>query len=119
MRKTRATIATLHELTLDALVEILTKPKNAILKQYEKLFEMEGVVLKFTDAALLAVAKESMKRNSGARGLRAILEAVMLDLMYEIPSQDNVTEVVINEDVIVGNGEPIIVYSKQLEKAKI
>lgn len=112
-------IATLHELTVDALVEILTKPKNAILKQYEKLFEMEGVALKFTDAALLAVAKESMTRNSGARGLRAILEAVMLDLMYEIPSQDNVTEVVINEDVIVGDGEPIIVYSKQLEKAKI
>ena len=112
-------IATLQELTEDALVEILTKPKNAILKQYEKLFEMEGVALKFTDAALLAVAKESMTRNSGARGLRAILEAVMLDLMYEIPSQDNVTEVVINEDVIVGDGEPIIVYSKQVEKANI
>jgi len=112
-------IATLHELTEAALVEILTKPKNAILKQYEKLFEMEGVTLKFTDAALLAVAKESMKRNSGARGLRAILENVMLDLMYEIPSQENVAEVVINEDVIVGDGEPIIVYSKQAEKAKL
>lgn len=111
-------IATLHELDEKALVDILTKPKNAIIKQYAKLFEMEDVVLKLTDGALLAVAREAMKRKSGARGLRAVLENVMLDLMYEIPSQDNVAEVVINEDVIVDGGEPIIVYSKQLEKAK-
>ncbi|MBE9504500.1 MAG: ATP-dependent Clp protease ATP-binding subunit ClpX [Proteobacteria bacterium] len=111
-------IATLHELDEKALVDILTKPKNAIIKQYAKLFEMENVVLKFTDGALTAIAREAMKRKSGARGLRAVLENVMLDLMYEIPSQENVTEVVINEDVIVEGGEPIIVYSKQIEKAK-
>lgn len=109
-------IATLDELNEEALVEILVKPKNAIVKQYEKLFEMENVILKFTDSALSAIAKEAMKRKSGARGLRAILENVMLDLMYDIPSQDNITEVVISEDVIVGEGEPIMVYSKQLDK---
>lgn len=111
-------LATLHELDEKALVDILTKPKNAIIKQYVKLFEMEKVVLKFTDGALVAIAREAMKRKSGARGLRAVLENVMLDLMYEIPSQDNVSEVVINEDVIVDGGEPIIVYSKHVEKAK-
>ena len=111
-------IATLHELDEKALVDILTKPRNAIIKQYEKLFEMEKVALKFTDGALVAIAKEAMKRKSGARGLRAVLENVMLDLMYEIPSQENVSEVVINEDVIVDGGEPIIVYSKHVEKAK-
>lgn len=111
-------IATLHELDEKALVDILTQPKNAIIKQYSKLFEMEGVVLKFTDGALVAIAREAMKRKSGARGLRAVLENVMLDLMYEIPSQDNVAEVVINEDVIVDGGEPIMVYCKQVEKAK-
>ena len=111
-------IATLHELDEEALVDILTKPKNAIIKQYSKLFELEDVTLKFTDSALSAVAREAMKRQSGARGLRAILENVMLDMMYEIPSQDNVIETVINEDVIAGEGEPIIVYSKQKDKLK-
>lgn len=109
-------VATLHELDEKALIDILTKPKNAIIKQYKKLFELENVTLNFTDGAIAAVAREAMKRKSGARGLRAILENVMLDLMYEIPSQENVAEVVINEDVIVGEGEPIIVYSKQAEK---
>ncbi len=109
-------IATLHELDERALVDVLTKPKNAIIKQYKKLFELEGVTINFTDGAVTAVAREAIKRKSGARGLRAILENVMLDLMYEIPSQDNVTEVVINEDVIIGEGEPIIVYSKQAGK---
>ncbi len=108
-------IATLNELSEEALVDILVKPKNAIIKQYAKLFELEDVILKFTDGALSAIAKEAMKRKTGARGLRAILENVMLDLMYDVPSQDNVSEVVINEDVILGGGKPIMVYSKQVD----
>lgn len=112
-------VATLNELSEEALVDILVKPKNAIIKQYAKLFELEDVVLKFTDGALSAIAKEAMKRKIGARGLRAILENVMLDLMYDVPSQDNISEVVINEDVILGGGKPIMVYSKQVEKVQI
>lgn len=112
-------VATLNELSEEALVDILVKPKNAIIKQYAKLFELEDVVLKFTDGALSAIAKEAMKRKTGARGLRAILENVMLDLMYDVPSQDNISEVVINEDVILGGGKPIMVYSKQVEKVQI
>jgi len=112
-------IATLNELSEEALVDILVKPKNAIIKQYAKLFELEDVILKFTDGALSAIAKEAMKRKTGARGLRAILENVMLDLMYDVPSQDNISEVVINEDVILGEGKPIMVYSKQPDKVQI
>ena len=112
-------IATLNELSEEALVDILVKPKNAIIKQYAKLFELEDVILKFTDGALSAIAKEAMKRKTGARGLRAILENVMLDLMYDVPSQDNISEVVINEDVILGDGRPIMVYSKQPEKIQV
>ncbi|MDT8317148.1 MAG: ATP-dependent Clp protease ATP-binding subunit ClpX [bacterium] len=112
-------IATLNELSEEALVDILVKPKNAIIKQYAKLFELEDVILKFTDGALSAIAKEAMKRKTGARGLRAILENVMLDLMYDVPSQDNISEVVINEDVILGEGKPIMVYSKQPDKVQV
>jgi len=110
-------IATLEELTEDALIEILKEPKNALIKQYQKLFELEKVELKFTDGALVAVAKEAMKRKTGARGLRSILENAMLDVMYEIPSQDRVKEVVINEDVILKNANPIIVYECAAETA--
>lgn len=112
-------IATLNELSEEALVDILVKPRNAIIKQFAKLFELEDVILKFTDGALSAIAKEAMKRKTGARGLRAILENVMLDLMYDVPSQDNVSEVVINEDVIIGEGKPIMVYSKQPDKIQL
>src|ERR1700704_3126985 len=92
-------IATLHELNEDALVDILTKPKNSLVKQYQKLFEMDGVKLKFTKGSLQAVAREALSRNSGARGLRAILEHAMLDIMYDIPSRSGgIKEVVINED---------------------
>src|SRR6195256_1168382 len=87
-------IATLHELNEDALVDILTKPKNALVKQYQKLFEMDGVKLKFTKTALSAVAKEALNRNAGARGLRAILEHAMLDIMYDVPSRQGIKEVV-------------------------
>src|ERR1039457_3344314 len=91
-------LATLHELNYEALVDILTKPKNSLVKQFQKLFEMDGVKLKFTKGALAAVAKEALARNSGARGLRAILEHAMLDIMYEIPSRSGIKETVINDD---------------------
>ncbi len=110
-------IATLEELDEAALVEILTKPKNALLKQYQRLFEFEKVKLKFTPGALTAIAKEAVKRKSGARGLRAILETMMLDIMYEIPSQTNVREVVVNEEVCTKKEQPLIVYEKKAESA--
>jgi ATP-dependent Clp protease ATP-binding subunit ClpX len=110
-------VATLHELNEDALIDILTKPKNALVKQFQKLFEMDGVKLKFTKGALSAVAREALKRNSGARGLRAILEAAMLDIMYDIPSRSGIKEVIINEDVITKREQPLIVYQKEAELA--
>jgi ATP-dependent Clp protease ATP-binding subunit ClpX len=106
-------IATLHELTEDALIDILTKPKNSLVKQFQKLFEMDGVKLKFTKGALSAVAKRALERESGARGLRAILEESMLDIMYDVPSKSGIKEVVINEDVITKREAPLIVYQKE------
>jgi ATP-dependent Clp protease ATP-binding subunit ClpX len=103
-------VATLDELDEEALVRILCEPKNALVKQYQKLFDMERVNLKFTDGALVAVAKEALKRKTGARGLRSILENAMLDVMYDIPSQDRVKEVVVNDEVILQGTQPIIVY---------
>ena len=108
-------IAPLHELDEPALIDILTKPKNALVKQYQKLFEMDGVKLKFTKGALQAVAKEALLRQSGARGLRAILEHAMLDIMYEIPSRTGIKEVVVNEDVIMKREAPLVVYTKEAE----
>lgn len=110
-------IATLEELSEDALVKILVEPKNALIRQYQKLFELEGVNLRFTNGALVAVAKEALKRKSGARGLRAILENTLLDLMYEIPSQYNIRECVISEEVILNKEKPIIIYEKEAESA--
>jgi len=110
-------IATLGELNEDALVRILTEPKNALLKQFKKLFEMEGVNLRLTDSALLAIAKEAQKRKSGARGLRAILESCMLDIMYELPSSENVKECVIGEDVVLNKEEPILLYEQTKKQA--
>ena len=106
-------IATLHELNEEALVDILTKPKNALVKQYQKLFEMDGVKLKFAQGALHAVARQALKRNAGARGLRAIMEKSMLDIMYEVPSQSDIREVAVSEEVIVSGEEPLIVYEKE------
>jgi len=103
-------VATLEELDEEALIEILREPKNALIKQYQKLFEMEKVVLRFTDGALEAIARETLKRKTGARGLRSILENAMLDVMYDIPSQDRVKEVVINEDTILQKSRPIVLY---------
>ena len=109
--------ATLNELSLDALVRILTEPKNALVKQYKKLFELEHVTLKFTDSALLAVAEAALERKSGARGLRAILESVMLDIMYEIPSSPEIQECVIGEEVITRGESPLLLYENQVEYA--
>jgi ATP-dependent Clp protease ATP-binding subunit ClpX len=106
-------IAPLHELSEDALVEILTKPKNALIKQYQKLFDMDGVKLKFTRGALYKVAQLAQEHKSGARGLRAILESALLDIMYETPSQPNLSEVIINEDVIEKHAQPMLTYAKE------
>jgi ATP-dependent Clp protease ATP-binding subunit ClpX len=105
-------VATLEELDREALVTILTEPKNALVKQYQKLLELEGVSLRFTDGALQAVAEVALKRKSGARGLRSILEATMLDVMYEIPSRNDISEVAIGEECILHDAEPIIVYDR-------
>ena len=110
-------ITTLGELDETALMDILTRPRNALVKQYQRLFEFERVKLKFMPDALMAVAKEAMKRKSGARGLRAILENVMLDIMYDIPSRTNIKEVVVSEDVILKKQEPVYVYEKKAESA--
>ncbi|MBW1781732.1 MAG: ATP-dependent Clp protease ATP-binding subunit ClpX [Deltaproteobacteria bacterium] len=104
---------TLNELSLDALVRILKEPKNALIKQYKKLFELENVKLRFTDEVLVAIAKDAIKRKSGARGLRAILESIMLDIMYDIPSMPEISECVINEDVITKGESPLLIYEKQ------
>lgn len=103
-------ICSLAQLTEDALIEILTKPKNAIIKQYQKLFEFETVTLKFTDGALRAVVQEAIKRKTGARGLRSILEENMLEIMYEIPSEKSIKEVVITEELILNAAPAVIVY---------
>ncbi|MBW2442510.1 MAG: ATP-dependent Clp protease ATP-binding subunit ClpX [Deltaproteobacteria bacterium] len=110
-------IATLDELNEDALIRILTEPKNALLKQFKQLFEMEGVNLRLTDSALSAIAKEAQKRKSGARGLRAILESCMLDIMYELPSVENVKECVIGEDVVLNKEDPILLYEQTKKQA--
>ncbi len=106
-------IATLEDLKEKVLVDILTKPKNSLIKQYEKLFEFENVKLRFSQDALAAIAREAAKRKSGARGLRAILEEIMLDIMYDLPSYSNVEECLINEEVVLRREKPLLVYGKQ------
>ena len=104
--------ATLEQLDEHALVRILTEPKNSLIRQYEAMFEFEDVKLKFTDEALVAIAQEATKRNVGARGLRIILEELMLDLMYTVPSQSDIQECVIDKDVVLSRTQPIEVYKK-------
>ena len=106
-------VATLEELDEDALVKILVEPKNALTKQYQRLFEMEGVELELRDDALRAVASRAMARKTGARGLRTILENVLLDTMYELPSMANASKVVVDETVVTGETEPYIVYETE------
>ncbi len=110
-------IATLDALTEEALVDILTKPKNALIKQYQKLFEFEDVRLRFSEGSLRAIARQAYRRKSGARGLRSILENVMLDLMYEIPSRDDVEECIINEEVIEQGKKPLLALKQEAESA--
>ncbi|RLA18304.1 MAG: ATP-dependent Clp protease ATP-binding subunit ClpX, partial [Gammaproteobacteria bacterium] len=111
-------IATLEELDEEALVQILKEPKNALVKQYAKLFEMEGCELEFREDALKAVAKKAMERKTGARGLRTIIENVLLDTMYELPSAENVSKVVVDESVIIGGSDPLLVYEDEGGKGK-
>ncbi|EKD41496.1 MAG: hypothetical protein ACD_73C00692G0001 [uncultured bacterium] len=110
-------VATLTELDETALIDILVKPRNALIKQYQRLFDFEKVKLTLTDDALHAVAKQAIKKKSGARGLRSILESIMLDVMYDIPSQDNIEEVVINDDTVDKGSQPLLVYQKKAESA--
>jgi len=109
-------IATMIELTEDDLIQILQEPKNALTKQYQKLFEFEGVTLRFTTGALQAIAAKALKRKSGARGLRSVLEEAMLDIMFELPSEENVTECVINEHVVNNGDYPVILYENKENK---
>jgi ATP-dependent Clp protease ATP-binding subunit ClpX len=106
-------VATLDELDEDALIQILTEPKNALTKQYGRLFDMEGSELEFRDDALRAIARKAMERKTGARGLRSIIENVLLDTMFDLPSLDNVSKVVIDESVIAGENSPILIYEDQ------
>jgi ATP-dependent Clp protease ATP-binding subunit ClpX len=110
-------MACLDDLDEAALVAILREPKNALIKQYQKLFEFEKVKLRFTDGALSAIARDALKRKTGARGLRSILESIMLEIMYELPSQTNISECIINEEVIQNKQKPIVLYAKKAETA--
>ena len=111
-------IATLGELNAAALIRILKEPKNALIKQFKKLMEIEGVNLRLTDSALTAIAEEAMKRKSGARGLRAIMEKCMIDVMYDIPSMENVKECVIGEDTVLNQEDPILLFEQPQKKAQ-
>ena len=108
-----SSVATLQELTVDAMVQVMTEPKNALVKQYKKLFEFENVKLKFTDAAVKAIAQKATERKTGARGLRAVLEETMLEIMFDLPSQKDVEEVVINEEVVLKDEKPMLVYENK------
>ena len=110
-------LASLDDLDEKALIEILTVPKNSLIKQYKKIYSLEDVKLSFTKDALKSIATKAILRKTGARGLRSILEEILLESMYEIPSEDNINEVVINRDVVTGKGKPIVAYSKK--KAEI
>jgi ATP-dependent Clp protease ATP-binding subunit ClpX len=105
-------LATLEELDDQSLMRILREPKNALVRQYQKLFELENVHLRFTEGALTAIAGEALARKTGARGLRAIMENIMLEIMYDIPSQPDIKEVLISEDVVLRNAQPIVMYQK-------
>jgi ATP-dependent Clp protease ATP-binding subunit ClpX len=108
-------IATLEDLDEDSLVEILTRPRNALVKQYQRLFDMENVRLELTEDALRGIAKKAITRKTGARGLRSIMEAILLDPMYELPGLEAVEEIVINREVVEGNAEPLYIYSDRRE----
>ncbi|HIC81851.1 MAG TPA: ATP-dependent Clp protease ATP-binding subunit ClpX, partial [Kiloniellaceae bacterium] len=108
-------VATLEDLDEDALIEILTQPKNALVKQYERLFEMEDVRVDFTEDALRAIAAKAIARKTGARGLRSIMESILLDPMYDLPSLEGVEEIVINREVVDGRAKPLYIYTDRRE----
>jgi len=109
-------VTVLDELDEKALVRILSEPKNSIVRQYAKFFDMEGVELEFTSGALDAVAKTAISKGLGARGLRSVMESVMLDLMYEIPERENISKCLIDEECIIGKGSPVFVFGKNDEE---
>ena len=109
-------IATLESLDKDSLIDILTKPKNSLIKQYQKLFKMENVELKFTDEALYTIAEMAMERETGARGLRAIIEEFITELMYELPNISNIKDIVITKDVVLKKINPLVLL-KEKEKS--
>jgi ATP-dependent Clp protease ATP-binding subunit ClpX len=106
-------IATLTDLDEEALVKILTEPKNALVKQYQRLFEIEGTKLTFTDEALRAIAKRAIERKTGARGLRSIMEDILLDTMFDLPGLTSVTEVVVNEEAVSPGGKPLMIHAEE------
>jgi len=112
-------IATLTDLDEAALVTILTEPKNALVKQYQRLFEIEGVQLTFTSDALVAIAKRANKRKTGARGLRSIMEDILLDTMFELPGLDGVQEVVVNEEAVNAGAKPLLVHADVKKKGPL
>ncbi len=109
-------VATMEELLEEDLIRILKEPKNALIKQYQKLFELEGITLSFTEGSLVAIAKKALKRKSGARGLRSVMEEAMLDVMYELPSDEHATECVVNEQVITDGEYPVVLYENSEHK---
>ncbi|MEX0922343.1 MAG: ATP-dependent Clp protease ATP-binding subunit ClpX, partial [Rhodovibrionaceae bacterium] len=109
-------VATLEDLDEPALIDILTKPKNALVKQYQRLFEMEDVTLEFTEDAYKAIAEKAILRKTGARGLRSIMESILLDPMYELPGLEGVEEMVINREVVEGRGKPLYIYADRREE---
>ena len=112
-------IATLTDLDEDALVTILTEPKNALVKQYQRLFEIEAVKLTFTADALTAIAKRAIKRKTGARGLRSIMEDILLDTMFELPGMEGVQEVVVKDEAVNAGAAPILVYTEATKKKEV
>ena len=105
-------IACINELEKDSLIKILTEPKNALSKQFKKLFEMEGVELDIREEALMEISKKAIDRRTGARGLRSIIEDILMETMYKVPSEDSLNKVVIDASVVIGESEPLLVYEK-------
>ena len=112
-------IATLTDLDEDALITILTQPKNALVKQYQRLFDIEGTQLTFTVDALSAIAKRAIKRKTGARGLRSIMEDILLDTMFDLPGLDDVQEVVVNEEAVNSGAKPLLVHTERKKKEPV
>jgi len=112
-------IATLDSLDKNALIRILTEPRNALVKQYQKMFELDDVLLEFKEGSLQAVAEEAIKRNTGARGLRAIMEEILLDVMFELPSRDDVSQCVITREVVLKREKPILVTQDKRKKKEV